>query len=107
LTAWAGLRLDQLQTRAAIRERNQRIALRLANLWVHPNISGQREPLADGLPQLIKTKVGIAVYPGGDFPRLPILGLRAIAENELVLKIDGSRREATLRTAKLWWPFAW
>ena len=45
------------------------------------------------------------VYPGGDFPRLPILGLRAIAENALTLHIDGAKRNATLRMSLRWWPF--
>ncbi|HJZ55100.1 MAG TPA: hypothetical protein VKE74_09090 [Gemmataceae bacterium] len=50
---------------------------------------------------------GIAVYPGDEHPRLPILGLRAVAENKLLLNVSGSRREATLRTAvRWWWPFA-
>ena len=106
LTDRAGLRLDRMETRAAIRERNQRIALRLATIWVHPNANGKREPLAEGLPLPLKAKVGIAVYPSGDFPRLPILGLRAIAENDLMLKVDGARREATLRTGGRWWPFS-
>ena len=106
LTNWAGLSMNRLEISGAIRDRKQRLTLRLANLWVHPNASGQREPLAEGLPQHLKAKIGIAVYPGSDFPRLPILGLRAIAENDLVLNVNGPKREATLRTAGMWWPFA-
>ena len=50
---------------------------------------------------------GMVVYADGDFPRLPVLGLRAIADNNLVLTVNGRKREATLRTPlKWWWPFA-
>lgn len=91
---------------AAIRDRGQIIHLWAANIWVYPNECGSRERIADQLPHLIKAERGIAVYPGSDFPRLPIFGLRAIAENNLVLKVDGPRREATLRTPIRWWLFS-
>lgn len=105
LHAWAGLRLDSMNPLAAIRDRVQRIVLRAASIWVHPNSNGSRERLADKPPIEINADTGIAVYPGNDFPRLPILGLRAIAENGLILKIDGPRRQATLWTPYRWWPF--
>jgi len=106
LIEWADLNPDELATRGAVRDRGQRIELRQANIWVHPNESGKREEFALSGPFRLKAKQGIAVYPEGDFPRLPILGLRAIAENGLVLKVDGARREATLRTPTRWWPFS-
>lgn len=106
LVEWAGLRPDNLNSFTTIRHRGQRISLRAANLWIHPNERGLRERNADRLPHPLKTKSGIAVYPGHDFPRLPILGLRAIAENNLILKVDGPKRQATLRTPHKWWPFA-
>lgn len=55
---------------------------------------------------LLQSRPGIAVYPGSEYPRLPLLGLRAIGENRLTLKMDGVRREAALRTPIRWWPFA-
>ena len=106
LIEWAGLRPEAMTVVHAVRDRGQRILLRAANIWAHPTESGSRDRLANRPPHLLAAPKGIAIYPG-DFPRLPILGLRAIAENELVLKVDGARREATLRTAKLWWPFVW
>ena len=66
---------------------------------------GRRDALADRPPHLVEAQRGIAVHPAGDFPRLPILGLRAIAENALTLNIDGAKRTATLRTPLRWWPF--
>lgn len=108
LTDWAGLRPESLGVSRPIRERERQLVLRLANVWVHPNAPRHRDQLADAPPRLLRATQGIAVYPpgGDDFPRLPILGLRAIAENRLVLNVSGPRREATLRTAARWWPFA-
>jgi hypothetical protein len=105
LREWAGLRNDSLALAGAVRDRGQRIALRVANLWVHTNERGSRVRLTDRPPHRLNVSTGIAVYPGVDFPRLPILGLRAIAENALTLNIYGSRREATLCTPFRWWPF--
>lgn len=42
---------------------------------------------------------GIAVYPNGEnYPRLPLLGLRAILSNNLHLAIDGEGKSVNLRT---------
>jgi hypothetical protein len=105
LVEWAGLRPDALEVRGVTRDRGQRVTLHSATAWVHPNERGSRERLADRPPYLLPARTGIAVYPGGDFPRLPILGLRAVAENDLLLTVDGRRRAATLRTPARWWPF--
>lgn len=106
LTEWAGIRRDMLAAFGAVRHRGQQVSLYPANIWVHPNLRGVRERLSGETPIQIETNTGIAVYPGSDFPRLPILGLRAVAENDLVLTVDGRRRAATLRTPARWWPFA-
>ena len=106
LVEWAGIRLETLPQLGHVRDRNERIPLQAANIWVHANERGEQERLADRPPHLVEARRGIAVYPTGDFPRLPLLGLRAIAENNLVLKVDGPKREATLRTSVKWWPFS-
>src|SRR6266508_4014501 len=107
LVEWAGLRPEALRVVSAVRDRGQRLLLREANIWVHVNKSRERVRLIDRPPHVVTAPFGIAIYPEGSFPRLPILGLRAIADNMLVLKVDGNRREATLRTPiKWWWPFA-
>jgi hypothetical protein len=104
LTEWAGLRPDVLALVGRARDRGQRVQLRAANVWVHPNVPGSRGRSLDQPPHPVKIDPGISVYPGGDFPRLPILGLRAVAENDLMLTVDGRRRAATLRTPARWWP---
>src|SRR4051812_24053537 len=42
LTEWAGLRPDVLSLVGTARDRGQRIQLRAANVWVHPNSPGSR-----------------------------------------------------------------
>lgn len=107
LIDWAGIRPETLAVISAVRDRGQRIPLHAANVWVHPNMPGERDNLASHPPYLVAAPLGIAVYPrASGFPRLPILGLRAIAENRLVLKVNGPKREATLRTPLRWWPFS-
>jgi len=104
LIDWAGIRQDTVALLGTIRDRDQRIPLRAANIWIHPNEKGLRDRRAEKPPHGLAAPRGIAVY-SGDFPRLPLLGLRAIADNRLVLKVNGPRREATLRTPIKWWPF--
>jgi hypothetical protein len=105
LLDWAGFRPDSLGVLGPIRDRGQRVLLRMANIWVHANVPRHRDRLADRPPRLVAAPQGIAVYPGAEFPRLPILGLRAVAENELGPQVNGPRREATLCTPFRWWPF--
>jgi hypothetical protein len=104
LTEWAGIPENQLARLGSVRDREQRISLR-ADLWVRSNSPGKLDQFADTPPVPLESKSGIAVYPTGDFPRLPILGLRALAENKLIFKIDGGRRLAMLRTPFRFWSF--
>ncbi len=105
LIEWAGLRLDDLFQIGTIREGTDRLPLHAVNLWVHPNVTGTRE-VSGRPPHLLAATTGIAVYPTGNFPRLPLLGLRVIAENKLILKADGKKRMATLRMSRRWWLFS-
>jgi hypothetical protein len=107
LIEWAGIQPDALPLAGLIREGGRRLELRFANIWLHPNTPLSRDRLLGRPPYPVGADRGIAVYPPGvSFPRLPILGLRAITHNRLVLVVNGHRREATLRTAYRWWPFA-
>ena len=107
LAEWAGIGPDGLPPVGHVRERGHRIQLRLANIWVHPNVPRSRDRLADRPPHPVGADRGIAIHPAGvEFPRLPILGLRAVADNDLVLLVNGHHKETTLRTAFRWWPVA-
>ena len=57
--------------------------------------------MADRAPSRLAIDGGIAVFPGGgpNDPRLPLLGLRALADKGLHLTIDGLRRTVSLRTS--------
>lgn len=107
LSQWAGLNPDEIPVIGAGRDQGRRIALHAADVWVHRNQTGSLDRLVAGPPFGLAVTDGIAIYPSaGNFPRLPLLGLRALTRNRLVLTVDGGRRRATLRTALNWWPFA-
>jgi len=102
LIRWAGLQPQSLPVLGTMREGGRAPCLRFANVWVHRNRSG-RNDLGGREPFLLALKEGIAVYPddGSNYPRLPLLGLRAIIKNNLRLVIDGKRKHASL-SSPIW-----
>jgi hypothetical protein len=107
LVRWAGLRTDDLSLgRGDVRHRGRRLTLRAATLWIHPNERGSWERVTGRLPYRLDFAEGILVYPlGEDFPRLPLLGLRAIIRNRLRLTVEGDKGLVSLRSGPWWWPF--
>ena len=97
LRQWAGLQPEALPIIGVIRERAQRIPLHFASAWLHRNLPGQRA-LKDREPHPLKLEEGIAIYPDDVGPRLPILGLRALTQNQLSTAIDSERTRLDLRT---------
>jgi len=97
LTRWVGVHSQSLPFLGEMREGARTPSLRFANLWIHRNRSGCRD-LNAREPFLLPLEEGIAVYPddGTNYPRLPLLGLRAIIKNDLKLVIDGKRKHASL-----------
>ncbi len=95
--SWA--HLTPAGSRHQIRVQGRPVPLINAGLWLFPNeprhiTASGRSPMRLALPE------GIAVYPD-DLPspaRLPIIGLRALATNELRLIVNGKRRLVTLKT---------
>ncbi|MCY2987754.1 MAG: hypothetical protein NTY19_07810 [Planctomycetota bacterium] len=108
LVRWAGMRPSLLQVLGQLREQDRRVPLYGANVWLHSNRPGERDSFNDEPPFRLELPRGVAIYPdtSANFPRLPLLGLRAIAENGLRLIIDGRNRRVSLRTTRSWWPFA-
>lgn len=106
LVRWAGVSPQSLRRLGYITVGQRRIPLLEADTWLHRNVPGQLAP-AEGLPFALFLKEGIAVYPddSAHFPRLPLLGLRAIIDNRLHLAVSGWRRSVTLRTRRRWWFF--
>ena len=103
LRRWAGIHPESLPFLRGLREGGRTPSLRSAHLRVHRNRAGRRE-LRDTKPFPLHLPEGIAIYPsdGTNYPRLPLLGLRAIIKNELKLVIDGKRKSASLRSP-IWW----
>jgi len=99
LAQWAGL--DAALPRVGrIREGGRDLPLHAANVWLHPNLRGKRDAFSGAPPLLLPLDQGIAVYPGGSsFPRLPLLGLRALVRNKLHVALDPERRVVHLRTS--------
>jgi hypothetical protein len=105
LTEWAGLSPTTLRHLGTVRERGRRVPLRSAGVFLYGNCPGTLDVDLNRPPFRLGTRQGIAVYEGGDFPRLPLLGMRALVENRLRLKVDGDRRTVSLTAPPHWWPF--
>jgi len=97
LVRWAGLQPEVLRIIRAKRERQQRIPLHDASVWLHRNRPGERA-LTDQKPLPLNLEEGIAIYADDLGPRLPVLGLRALTRNRIHLAIDTERMRASLRT---------
>jgi hypothetical protein len=82
-----------------VREGTRSAALYDASLWIHPNVPGRRD-LKEARPYRLQLPEGMAVYPaeGSVYPRLPLLGLRALLRNKLKLVIDGKHNRISLRS---------
>ena len=66
-----------------------------ADLWIHGNRRGTREPSGTKFP--LNTDDGITLFPDSAVtPRLPLLGLRSITRSGLKLVIDGKRRDVSI-----------
>jgi hypothetical protein len=99
LRKWTGMTLANLiPSGSALRVSGRlTIAMYEADLWLHPNKPGVRDPAAVPAVRL-ELPDGIAVWPdvvpGGR--RLPLLGLRALRWLGLRLSVDGATRLVSL-----------
>jgi hypothetical protein len=98
LTAWAGVPREQLPRRGKTRVNGQEIPLHAGAVWIHANVPGHRDQFADQPPFRLDFLEGIALHPGSDYPRIPLLGLRALVRNKLHLAMDPERCVVHLRT---------
>ncbi len=98
LIRWAGIRPDRIPHIGHIRHAGKRMPLYAANVWLHRNRPGTTDFLP-GEPLFLKLLHGIAVFPDAEnYPRLPLLGMRAILSNNLHLAVDGEHASVNLRT---------
>jgi hypothetical protein len=100
LREWAGVDPGLLDPIGRLTIEGKVITCREATIWLYPNIPG-RQDVADGRQPLgLNLSKGIAVYtqdavPPG--PRLPLLGLPALLENDLDFWLDPERRHVTVQ----------
>jgi hypothetical protein len=100
LRQWAGIDLRTLARIRSMRQRGRLLPVFWAVLWMHRNDPGQRDMFTNQPPFRLELSSGIAIYPNDfpDAPRLPLLGLRALRENRLHLRVDAERRLVSLRS---------
>jgi hypothetical protein len=95
LLAWAGLHADDFPRIGKIRKDRENAHLCKANVWLH----------ADALPFALEVHEGIAIFDG-EWPRLPVLGLRALTNSKLQSFIYGDTKRVVIRTPpRRYWPF--
>jgi hypothetical protein len=100
LVEWAGIASGYFPTLGGTRIYGSTVPQLAANVWLHRNRSGCRDEFTEQSPHLLESDVGIAVVPstvGGDSPRLPLLGLRALRWNHLSMSVDGRRCRVNVR----------
>ncbi|MGC8643551.1 MAG: hypothetical protein ACP5XB_27150 [Isosphaeraceae bacterium] len=93
LKRWSGASLKRI---GELEIGHKRVVQHEAVVRLHRNLPGKPALRGDSIP--LEMPQGISVFPDGEAPRLPLIGLRTIVANKLVLVVDGERRQATLKT---------
>jgi hypothetical protein len=100
LREWAGIEPGLLVGLGDIEINGKVVTCRRATVWLYPNVPGSLEA-ASGTPPLELTMPrGIAVYGQNDIPagpRLPLLGLPALLNNDLDLWLDPQQRQISVQ----------
>ena len=98
LELWTGLRAAEIRTIGHARVNKQLVELKDAAVAFYPNTPGKRDAQRGNSPHRLILPEGIAVHRSSDpfVPRLPLLGMRALVENNLRIMIDGQRKEVSL-----------
>ncbi len=93
LEEWAQLPSGRLRKKATVTDG---VALRDAKLWLHRNVPLSRTAYLDSDPLPLELKRGIWVAQEEHGKRLPILGLKALADNRLSIVINTVEEHLTL-----------
>src|SRR3954469_12984363 len=91
LREWAGIEPSLLEALGDITIEGKVVTRREATVWLYPNVPGRQDAAGGGLPFRLELSKGIAVYtpdavPPG--PRLPLLRLPALLDNDLDFWLD-------------------
>jgi hypothetical protein len=107
LRRFAGLRPEHFRRLPdSLRSHERVIPLHAANLWLHPNRPGERDTFTGAPPILVELHRGIGITTDEElYPRLPLLGARALRNAGLEVRIDYSRCQLMVRTARRFWFF--
>lgn len=107
LRRFAGLRTEHLRSLDhQLRAAGRQIPLYAANLWIHPNRPGERDQFATATPFLLEVHRGIGITNAPDqYPRLPLLGSRALRQGELQVYLDYQKCRVSVRTPRRFWIF--
>jgi hypothetical protein len=97
LRRWAGLSIGDLKSLGTTKLKGERLTQYAADLRLHTNQPGTIQVGTGSYP--LNLEQGLSLVPEGSI-RLPLLGLRALIENDLKLVIEGKRRQVTLQTAQ-------
>ena len=101
LREWAGIDPRLLVPLGEMEINRQVVTLRRATVWLYPNVPGRQEVASNRAPFFLDMARGIAVYtpdPLDPGPRLPLLGLPALLNNDLDWWLDPERRDITVQT---------
>ena len=100
VSQWAGVEFDEekfpfLGTYQAY---GHDIASFVGDVWLHANVPGFRDQVADTRPFCLEMIKGISVCPASMSQiRLPLIGLQALRKNRLRLLVNGEKRYMSLR----------
>ena len=103
----AGLQARHLvRSNRMLRASGRFIPVFLAKIWLHCNPPGERDKFADVTPFPLPLHQGIGVCADPDgYPRLPLLGARALRQHRLYLTIDYEKCRVSMRTPRRFWWF--
>jgi hypothetical protein len=105
LRQWAGLQPEHLTHVGHFRAHRERVPVHAANVWLHSNVPGKRDELADAPPFCLELYPGVGIAAAGmrASPRLPLLGLRGLDRSNLEVLMR--HRRVTIRTPRRFWSF--
>jgi len=101
LRDWAGIDPALLPLLGDIAINERIVHCHQASVWLYPNVPGKREIAHDKLPLRLRMKKGIAVYPRDAVPpgpRIPLLGVAALLNNDLDFWLDPELRHVSVET---------
>ncbi len=101
LREWAGIDPAALERGGTAEINGRPVNLYEARVWLSPNAPGTRNVAMGRPPHPLEMERGIAVYARDDDPpgpRLPLLGVPSLLNNDLDWWLDPERRDITVQT---------